>query len=97
MKIRVLHAVGGGIFQGDAKPPGLGILCGVDRLGTCKTKSYMEKPAFTRHDYPTSELSWLLCMYPLVEWLCQVMMGWISALENLLQGARGSYGHVLSC
>jgi hypothetical protein len=41
-------AEGRAIISGDAKPPGLDILCGVDRLGTCKTEFYMEKPAFTR-------------------------------------------------
>jgi hypothetical protein len=40
-------AVGSAIFLGGAKPPGLNILHGVDRLGTYKTESYMEKPAFT--------------------------------------------------
>jgi hypothetical protein len=39
--------VGGGIFPRDVKPPGLDILCGLDRLGTCKTELYMEKLAFS--------------------------------------------------
>jgi hypothetical protein len=34
---------------------------------------------------------------PLVESLCQMMMGWILALEYLLPGAHGACGHVLSC
>jgi hypothetical protein len=34
---------------------------------------------------------------PLVELLCQAVMGWISALEYLLLGARGACSHVLSC
>jgi hypothetical protein len=34
---------------------------------------------------------------PLVESLCQAMMGWIPALEYLLPGMRGAYGHVPSC
>jgi hypothetical protein len=40
-------ALSGGAFPGGAKPSGLDILHGVDRLGTYKTESYMEKPAFT--------------------------------------------------
>jgi hypothetical protein len=34
---------------------------------------------------------------PLVESICQAVMGWIPALEYLLSGARGACGHVLSC
>jgi hypothetical protein len=34
---------------------------------------------------------------PLVELLCQVVMGWISGLEYLPLGACGACGHVLSC
>jgi hypothetical protein len=42
------HAIVGGIvFAGDAKHPGLDILGGVDRLVTSKTESCMEKPTFT--------------------------------------------------
>jgi hypothetical protein len=39
-------AVSGAIFLG-CEAPGLDILHGVDHLGTCKTKSYMEKLVFT--------------------------------------------------
>jgi hypothetical protein len=41
-------AVGGAVFSGNVKPPGLDILRGVDRPITYKTESYMEKPAFTK-------------------------------------------------
>jgi hypothetical protein len=34
---------------------------------------------------------------PLVELLRQAVMGWITALEYLLPGARGACGHVLLC
>jgi hypothetical protein len=34
---------------------------------------------------------------PLVELLCQAVMGWISALKYLLPGARGACGHLMSC
>jgi hypothetical protein len=39
--------VGGGVFLGYMKPPGLDILRGVNHLGTCKTEYYMENSAFT--------------------------------------------------
>jgi hypothetical protein len=39
--------VGGVVFSRNVKPPDLDILCGVDRPITCKTESYIEKPAFT--------------------------------------------------
>jgi hypothetical protein len=32
---------------------------------------------------------------PLVELLCQAIIGWIPALEYLLPGTRVAYGHVL--
>jgi hypothetical protein len=38
----------------------------------------------------------IMCV-PLVELICQVMMGQIPTLEYLLSGACGAYGHVLSC
>jgi hypothetical protein len=34
---------------------------------------------------------------PLIDSLCQAAMRQIPALECLLPGARGAYGHVLSC
>jgi hypothetical protein len=34
---------------------------------------------------------------PLVDLLCQAVMGQILALEYLLSGVSGAYGHVLSC
>jgi hypothetical protein len=34
---------------------------------------------------------------PLVESLCQVVLGRVPTLEYLLLGTRGAYGHVLSC
>jgi hypothetical protein len=47
--------------------------------------------------YPMLELSWRFMRVPLVEFLCQATMGWITALECLLLGARGTCSHVLSC
>jgi hypothetical protein len=40
-------AVGGGVFPGDVKPLSLNILHCVDHPSTCKSESYIEKPAFT--------------------------------------------------
>jgi hypothetical protein len=34
---------------------------------------------------------------PLVEFLRQVEMGWVPALEYLLLGTRGACGPILSC
>jgi hypothetical protein len=90
-------AVGGGVFLVDAKPPGLDILCGVDRPGTCKTESYMEKLAFARACLSNIRVIMVITRVPLVELLCQAAMGWIPALEYLLPGTCGPCGHVLSC
>jgi hypothetical protein len=49
------------------------------------------------HAYPVLELSWQSMCVPLVELLHQAGMGWIPALEYMQPGARGVYGHVLSC
>jgi hypothetical protein len=63
------------VFSGDAKPPSLNILCGVDRPGTCKTKSYMERPAFTRVGLSDVRVIMVIMRVPLVESLYQVVMG----------------------
>jgi hypothetical protein len=79
-------AVGGGPFLGGAKPPGLDIGCIVDRLGTCVTESYMEKLTFTRVSYIRDIMA--IMRVPLVESLCQTVMGWIPALNCMLSGTR---------
>jgi hypothetical protein len=73
-------AEGGSPFPGCVKPPGLDICHGVDRSGTCETKSYME-----------------IMRVPLVDLLCQTVMGWIPALEYQPPSTHGACGHVLSC
>jgi hypothetical protein len=90
-------AVGGGVFLGDVKPPGLDILCDVDRLGICKTESYMEKLTFMRAYLSDVKVIMVIMRVRLIESLCQEAMGQILALEYLLLGARGACGHVLSC
>jgi hypothetical protein len=63
-------AVGGAVFLGDVKPAGLDILRGVERPVTCKTKSYMEKSAFTRAGLSNSRVIMVMMTVPLVEMLC---------------------------
>jgi hypothetical protein len=89
--------VDGGVFSGDAKPPGLDILCGIDRPGTCKTESYMKKPTFTMACLSDDRVIMVIMRVPLVESLCQMVMEWIPTHEYLLPGVRGACGHVLSC
>jgi hypothetical protein len=89
--------VGGGTFSRDAKPPGLDILHCVDRLGTCETKSYMEKLTFTRACRSDVRVITVIMRVPLVESLCQAAMEQIPALEYLLPHALGACGHVLPC
>jgi hypothetical protein len=82
---------------GGAKPSGLDILRGVDRSGTYKIESYMEKPAFTRggfiqcQSYP----SYYACT------LGGVVMsdgdGTDSYTQILLLATCEAYGLVLSC
>jgi hypothetical protein len=92
------HAiVGGGAFLGDAKPMGLDILHGVDRPSICETKSYMEKATFTKVWLSDVRVIMVIMCVPLVELLCQAVMGWILALEYLLLGMCGACGHILSC
>jgi hypothetical protein len=56
----------------------------------------MENPAFTRAClFDVSVIMVIMCV-PLVELLCQVVMGWILAVEYLLSGRCGAYDHVLS-
>jgi hypothetical protein len=54
----------------------------------------MEKLAFTRASLSdVSVIIEIMCV-PLVELLCQTVMEQIPALEYLLPGAPGPYGHV---
>jgi hypothetical protein len=57
----------------------------------------MEKLAFTRACLSGVRVIMMIMHVPLVELLCQAVMGWISALEYLLPGARGACGHLMSC
>jgi hypothetical protein len=56
----------------------------------------MDKLAFTRACLSKISVIMAIMRIPLVELLCQAMMGWISALESLLPDAREACGHVLS-
>jgi hypothetical protein len=49
----------------------------------------MEKPAFTRACLSNVKLIMPIMRVPMVELLCQAVMGWIPALKYLLSGARG--------
>jgi hypothetical protein len=82
---------------GDAKPLVQDIIHGVDRPGTCKTESYMEKPAFTRTDLSDVRVIMVIMRVPLVESLCQVVMERMPALEYLLSGVPRTYDHALLC
>jgi hypothetical protein len=90
-------AVGGAAFSGDVKPPGLNFLRGVDRPGTCETESYMEKLNFIRACLSDVRVMMAIMCAPLVEFLCQMVMGRIPGLEYLLPDVREACGHVLSC
>jgi hypothetical protein len=57
----------------------------------------MEKPTFTRACLSDARVIMVIMRVPLVDLLCQAVMGQILALEYLLSGASGAYGHVLSC
>jgi hypothetical protein len=55
----------------------------------------MEKVVFTRACLSSVRVVMVIMRIPLVELLCQMMMGWIPALEYLLPG---TVGHVaISC
>jgi hypothetical protein len=56
----------------------------------------MEKLAFTRACLSDVSVIMMIMRVPLVKLLCQPVMGWIPALEYLLPGVRGAYGHLLS-
>jgi hypothetical protein len=56
----------------------------------------MDKLAFTRACLSDVGAIIVIIRVPLVELLCQAVIGWISALEYLLSGACGACGHVLS-
>jgi hypothetical protein len=58
---------------------------------------YMEKLAFTRTCLSNMRVIMAIMRVPLVELLCQAVMGWIPALEYLPPGACGACGHILSC
>jgi hypothetical protein len=92
------HAVvGGDAFSGDAKPPGVDIWRGVDRPGTCEIESCMEKLAFTRACLSDVRVVMVIMRVPLVELLCQAVMGQIPTLEYLPPDTCAAYGHALSC
>jgi hypothetical protein len=55
----------------------------------------MKKFAFTWVCLSNVSVIMLIMRVYLVEFLCQAAMGWIPALECLLPGAHGAYGHVL--
>jgi hypothetical protein len=57
----------------------------------------MERPTFTRVGLFDVRVIVVILRVPLVELLCQVVMGWIPTLEYVLPGMRGACGHVLSC
>jgi hypothetical protein len=57
----------------------------------------MEKLAFTRACLSDDRIIMAIMCAPLVELLCQTVMGWIPALEYLLPGMCGACGLVLSC
>jgi hypothetical protein len=61
-------------FRG-LQPPGLHIRWSVDRLDTCVIESYMENPAFTRVCLSYVRFSMVIVHVPLVEQLCQAVMG----------------------
>jgi hypothetical protein len=59
------HAtVRGVVFLGNANLVGLDILRGVDRLGTCKNESYMEKPTFTRTGFSNVRVIMVIMRVP---------------------------------
>jgi hypothetical protein len=49
----------------------------------------MEKLAFTRAHLSNVRVNMMIVRVPLVDLLCQTMMGWILALEYLLPGTHG--------
>jgi hypothetical protein len=81
--------VGSGAFLGDMKPPGLDIWWSVYRPCTYVTKSYMEYIIFTRACLSFVTVIMVFMCLPLVEPLCQTVMGRIPALECRLSGALG--------
>jgi hypothetical protein len=56
----------------------------------------MEKLTFTKVCLSSVSAIMAIMRVPLIELLCQATMGWILALESLLQGACGVCSHVLS-
>jgi hypothetical protein len=56
----------------------------------------MEKPTFTWACFSDVRVIMVVMRVPLVELLCQVVMGWIPALEYPRPGVRGACSHVLS-
>jgi hypothetical protein len=57
----------------------------------------MEKLVFTRACLSDVRVIMAIMHVPLVELLCQAIMGWIPTFEYLLPGTCGACGHVLSC
>jgi hypothetical protein len=61
------------------------------------TKSYMEKPVFTRACLSDVRVILVIMRVSLVELLCQVVMRQIPTLEYRLLDMHGAYGHAVSC
>jgi hypothetical protein len=57
----------------------------------------MEKSVFTRVCLSDVRVIMVIMLVPMVERLCEVVMGWILALKCLLLGRVGAYDHVPSC
>jgi hypothetical protein len=57
---------------------------GVDRPGSCWTRSLMEEPTFTRACLFDVRVIMVIMRVPMVERLRQEVMGWIPAIKCLL-------------
>jgi hypothetical protein len=82
-------AVGSGTFLGDVWPLGLDICWSVDSLSTCLTEYYMEKPTFTGAFLSCVRDIMAIMHVPLVESVCQTVMGRIPVHEYMLSSACG--------
>jgi hypothetical protein len=82
---------------GGCEAPGIVIWWSVDRLGTCVTKSYMEKIVFTRAclSYVRAILAFI--HVSLFDLLHQAAMGQIQLLSTCYQARMGSCGYAPLC
>jgi hypothetical protein len=71
------------------KPPGWTVYLGVDRPGPWWTRSFTEKPVFTRASLSGVRVIMAIMHVLLEELLSQVVTGRVLVLECLLSGARG--------